>query len=180
MGDENRRGIWNYRRVEYLAGLSATKRAVLLAAVVGLVVLFLAWMSGPSLFAGAAEEERVVTATVTKPVPCTAAGAQETVRLPDKRTAKLTACGHEKGEKLSVAVPAEPDGELTARVADTAVGYNNARQNFGLLLMALACVGGGFYAWLVTRRQLTEPAEAAKVLQSLRRLSSAPLRHHDA
>lgn len=157
-----RRGIWNDRGVRrasgllgYLGSLSATARAVLLAAGVGFVVVLVASLFGPGLFAGDEEPERVVAASVTEPAPCTAAGAKETVTFTDggaKKTAVLPACGHEKGEKLEVAVPTEPEpGTLTVRSAETEAGYSSVRRSIGLLLMALACVGGGLYAYLVTR-----------------------------
>ncbi|MGH3433171.1 MAG: hypothetical protein ACRDQB_10075 [Thermocrispum sp.] len=144
--------------VSWLSSLSAMARAVLLAAVVGFVVLLVAWLLGPSLFAAAAEDERVVTASVSEPAPCTDANARETVTFTDgggRQTARLSACGHDKGEQLRVALSAEPEpGVLTARSAATEAGYSNVRRSVGLLLMALACVGGGFYAYLVTRGQL--------------------------
>jgi len=165
MGAVVSRGIWKHRGVKWATGLSATRRAVLLAGVVGLVVLFVAWLVGPSLFAPADEPERVVAATVTESAPCTKADARETVSFTDggrKQSAQLPACGHDKGEKLMVAVPEDPgEGALTVRVADTDVGVSKTRQNIGLLLMALACVGGGLYAWIVTRKTQRSAVRAA-------------------
>lgn len=140
-----------------LNSLSATVRAILLAAVVGFVVVLVAALSGPGLFTGEDATERVVSATVTEPAPCTNAGARETVTFTDggrQQTAQLPACGHDKGEDLRVAIPAEPEpGALTVRSAETEAGFSNVRRSVGLLLMALACVGGGGYAYLVTRAQ---------------------------
>lgn len=131
-------------------------RALLVAGFVALVVLLFVWAMGPTLFAESdAAEERVVTATVTRAVPCDKAGATETVRLQfagAPRAATLNACGHDKGEELEVAVPVNAGtGALTVRAADTAVGNHDLRKPLGLLLVALSCLGGGTYAFLVTR-----------------------------
>lgn len=170
MGAVIRRGIWNDRGVRpgsgmlsRLSALSSTARAVLLAAVVGFVVVLVAWLMGPGVFAGDAAVERVVTASVSEPTPCTDASARETVTFTDggkQQSAQLAACGHDKGEELRIAVAAEPEpGEPAVRSAESDTGYSNARRSIGLLLMALACVGGGFYAYLVTRaqRRTTKP-----------------------
>ncbi len=136
-------------------GLSETTRAVLLAGAVGLVVLLTAWMIGPSLFAGADEVERVVTATVTERASCTDPKAAEQVAFTDagkKHEATLPACGHDKGEKIEVALPNDAGaGPLTVRAAETDAGHSRTRSSIGLLLIALSCVGGGFYAFLFSR-----------------------------
>ncbi|MPY79146.1 MAG: hypothetical protein GEV04_11760 [Actinophytocola sp.] len=130
-------------------------RAILVAFVVGFVVLVFAWWIGPGLFSGNDEPERVVTASVVKPVDCTASTLVETVTFTDvngKQRAQLTACGHDKGEQLQVVLTEEQGtGELTVRSADTEVGYSNLRQSVGLLLVALSCAGGATYALLVMR-----------------------------
>lgn len=152
------RGIWNYRGVRRLVdGLSTTTRALIVAGFVGFVIVLIAWLVGPGLFAGAAPPERVLTASVTEPVPCTAADPMEKVRFTDggkQREASLPACGHDKGEELAVAVPEAPAaGPLTVRSAETHAGHSNVRTSIGLLLLALGCVGGGGYAFLVSRAE---------------------------
>lgn len=127
---------------------------MLVACVVGFVVLVFAWWVGPSLFAGKEEPARVVTASVVKPVECTASAPVETVTFEDSggtKQAQLRACGHDKGERLQVVLQQDPgSGELTAQSAATETGYSNLRQSVGLLLVALACAGGATYALLVT------------------------------
>ena len=144
-----------------VSSASATARGVGLAAVVGLLVLLAAAMLGPQVFAGAAAVERVVTATVAEPASCTESDATETVSFiagGKKRVAQLQACGHDEGETLKVAIPAElPPGELTVRSAETDAGLNGMRRSVGLLLMGLACLGGGFYASILTRSRRPEP-----------------------
>lgn len=138
-----------------LAQLTPRVRAILVACVVGFIVLLFAWWIGPGLFAGKEEAARVVTASVVKPVDCTASAPIETVTFTDvdgQQEARLRACGHSKGEQLQVVLPAEPaDGELTVRTADTEIGHSNLRQSVGLLLIALSCAGGATYAVLVAR-----------------------------
>lgn len=138
-----------------LAQLTPRVRAILVACVVGFIVLLFAWWVGPGLFAGTDEPARVVTASVVKPVDCTASTPVETVAFTDaagKQEAQLRACGHAKGEQLQVVLPAEPvEGELTVHTADTEIGHSNLRQSVGLLLIAMSCAGGATYAVLVAR-----------------------------
>jgi hypothetical protein len=141
---------------------STTMRAVSLAGLVGLLVVLATWLLGPSVFAGADEPERVVTAKVTAPAQCDAANAVERVSFADgaqQRTADLPACGHDRGEELKVAV--NQDGS-SVHLAETSAGYSNARQSTGLLLIALSCAGGGGYVYLLARsRYRTKAASAA-------------------
>lgn len=118
--------------------------------------MLVVWWIGPGLFAGDdGPEERVVTASVSEPVPCTEPDAVEKVTFlhgDQPRTASLHACGHDKGEELAVAVPVSAGpGALTVRSAETDVGYSNVRSTIGLLLVALSCFGGGAYAFLVSQ-----------------------------
>lgn len=150
-------GIWNYRGVRQPAvQLSTRTRALLVAGFVGLLIVLIVWWIGPGLFASADEPvERVVTASVSEPVSCTEPDAVEQVTFLDgdkPRTASLHACGHDKGEELAVAVPESPGpGALTVRSAETDAGHSNARRTIGLLLVALSCLGGGAYAFLVSQ-----------------------------
>lgn len=139
-----------------MAEVPERTRVLMVAGFVAFLVLIFVWWVGPAMFAGAGgPEERVVTATVTKPAVCTAAAPTETVRLRvggDKRDAILHGCGHAKGEKLDVAVPvAAGTGPLTVRAAGTETGNHGLRKPLGLALVALSCLGGGVYAFLVTR-----------------------------
>lgn len=128
----------------------------MVAGFAALLVLIFVWSLGPSLFAGAeGPDERVVQATVTRPVACNQANGTETVSFSvggDRREATLQACGHDKGEKVEVAVPMElGSGAITARAAGTETGNHGLRKPVGLLLVALSCLGGAVYAILVIR-----------------------------
>lgn len=134
-----------------------------MASSVGFVVLLMVWWSGPGVFAGGRDaDERVVSATVVQPVSCTTPNPLETVRFsvgPDQRDAALDGCGHSRGERLEIAVPVKiKPGPLTVRLAQTQEGHHQLRRPIGLLLVALSCVGGGFYAFLVSRRPLPRRA----------------------
>lgn len=126
------------------------------AAVAGVLVLATAWWVGPDLFGRApAPEHRVTQATVTMPVPCSSPGAGETVQFEfegSSRSGILDACGHSRGEHLNVAVPVNAgDGLIDVRLAATTPGYSDLRGPVGLVLLALACTGGGIYSFLVVR-----------------------------
>lgn len=139
---------------------------LLVCGAVGLVVVLLVWLGGPGVFADGTEpEERVALATVTKPVPCTRQNPVETVRFSvgaNQRDATLDGCGHGQGEQIKVAVPLKiAPGPLTVRIAETTTGQHRWRRPVGLLLVALSCVGGGLYAFLVTRAPRSRRAVSA-------------------
>ena len=141
-------------------------KVLAVAATVGVAVVALAWWIGPGLFGAphSPPEQRVVTATVTEPMSCTTAGATEKVRFSlDGQTRKgvLTACGHDKEEKVEVVVPADAgSGSIEVRSAVSSPGYSTLRGPLGLLLLALSCGAGGTYAFLVIRGPRREPALA--------------------
>lgn len=137
--------------------VSERTRVVVVVGFVAFLVLIFVWWIGPAMFAGAGgPAERVVTATVTVPAECTGRAPVETVRFSaggDKRDATLHACGHDRGEKLEVAVPVEAgSGPITVRAAGTEKGNHDLRKPVGLALVALSCAGGAIYAFLVTHR----------------------------
>jgi hypothetical protein len=126
------------------------------AAFAGVLVLATAWWIGSDLFGRApAPEHRVTRATVTMPAPCSSPGDGETVQFEFEDTARsgiLDACGHSRGELLNIAVPVNAgEGLIDVRLAATAPGYSDLRKPVGLVLLALACTGGGIYAFLVVR-----------------------------
>lgn len=133
------------------------RRAVSVAAAVGLLVVVAAWWLSPGLFDAtrSVPETRVVTATVISPTPCTAKTAEETVRFVfsgQRRTGVLKACGHDKNAKVRVAVPVNPgSGPIEVRSATSSRGYSTLRIPLGLLLLGLSCGAGGVYALLVVR-----------------------------
>jgi hypothetical protein len=126
------------------------------AAFAGVLVLATAWWIGPDLFGRApAPEHRITQATVTMPAPCSSPGDGETVQFEFEdaaRTGLLNACGHSRGELLNIAVPVNAgEGLIDVRLAATAPGHSDLRRPVGLVLLALACTGGGIYSFLVVR-----------------------------
>lgn len=145
-------------------------RSFATAGIAGIViVLFIGWI-GPGLVASEPPDEWVTTATVTSPVRCTTDDPVEKVRFEvdgAKRTALLHACGHAKGEELDVAVPDSPgNGALIVHEAGTETGHGTAHRSLGLLLVALACAGGGLFAFLLSPQA-----------SSLGRIASSGRRH---
>lgn len=130
----------------------------------GVIVVVLAWLATPGLFGvgGDAEQRRVIAATVTVPASCTAPDAAETVRFTiagQQRTGKLTACGHDRDERVDIAVPANPDGgPVEVRSAAGSAGYNTLRMPLALILLTLSCLAGGVYTFLVIRGPRWNPA----------------------
>lgn len=140
-----------------LGGKRLGHRSLAVAAVVGVLVVAAAWWIGPGLFGStsAVPEHRVVTATVVAPVPCTTAGAEETVSFEWQGTPRkgmLTACGHDRDEQVEVAVPVDAgSGPIDVDSVAGSTGYSALRGPIRLLLLALSCTAGGIYAFLVIR-----------------------------
>lgn len=139
------------------------------AAVVGVAVVALAWWLGPGLFGAGTDRQdaRVMTATVTDPVPCTTSGARETVRFTldgQQRSGMLSACGHDSDERVRVALPAQSatpgEGPVEVGSAVSSSGYSALLGPIALVLLALSCGAGGVYAFLVVRGPRPRPAMA--------------------
>lgn len=131
-------------------------KVLAVAAFAGVLVLATAWWIGPDLFGRAqTTEHRITQATVTLPVPCSSPGDGETVQFEfegAERKGLLNACGHSEGELLNIAVPVDAGaGLIDVRLAATAPGYSDLRRPVGLVLLALACTGGGIYSFLLVR-----------------------------
>lgn len=136
------------------------------AAAVGVLVIGLAWWIGPGLYepTSSARNSQVVEAAVTLPAPCSVPGARETVRFEldgEVRDGTLSACGHRKDEQVTVAVPLPAgSGMLEVRASTSSPGYGDLRGTIGLVLVALSCVAGGSYAFLLSRASRRKPAFA--------------------
>lgn len=127
-----------------------------MAAVVGIVITALAWLAGPSLFATSADAaERTARATVTGPAECTNPDATETVRFDVDGTTRqgtLSGCGHDKDERVDIALPDElPGGQASVQLASTEAGMTELGRPMGMALLVLSCAAGGVYAFLVVR-----------------------------
>ncbi|OXM68304.1 MULTISPECIES: hypothetical protein [Amycolatopsis] len=126
------------------------------AVLVGIAIVTAVWWAGPGVLGtAAAAQGTVAQATVTKGAECTAPNPQETVEITvdgRTRTGILDACGHDQNDRVDVTVPASAgDGEIQVHLADVVTGHDDLRRPIGLALLALSCLGGGTYAFLIHR-----------------------------
>jgi hypothetical protein len=133
-----------------------------IAALVGVAVVTAVWWAGPGILGvSATAKGTVAEATVTTPASCTGANPMETVQFQQdgqSRTGTLDACGHDKNDRVEVTVPADfGTGSGSVHLADVIEGHNDLRRPIGLALLALSCLGGGTYAFLVLRGPRGEP-----------------------
>jgi len=126
------------------------------AVLVGIAIVTAVWWAGPGMLGTAdAAQGTVARATVTVGAECTAPNPRETVEIQvdgRTRTGVLDACGHDGDDRVDVTVPATTgDGEIQVHLAEVVPGHDDLRRPVGLALLALSCLGGGTYAFLVNR-----------------------------
>ncbi|MCE7008372.1 hypothetical protein LWC34_37005 [Kibdelosporangium philippinense] len=119
----------------------------------GIFVSLTLWLSAPGLFGLVTDAPNAtkITARVVHGVGCAAPGAGEIVTFVHDGTehqAKLDACGHQPGEPVQVAVPAEVQVDMTVHAAEAATGQSDARRPVAYLLFLLACLAGGGFSYL--------------------------------
>nr|WP_052371634.1 hypothetical protein [Amycolatopsis taiwanensis] len=136
-----------------------------IAALAGVAIVTGVWWAGPGILGLTAPAPGIVAdATVTTPASCTGTNAMETVEFQQggqSRTGNLDACGHDKGDRVQVTVPVDfGTGSGKVHLADVIQGHTDLRRPVGLALLALSCLGGGTYAFLVLRGPRREPALA--------------------
>ncbi|QFU93553.1 hypothetical protein [Amycolatopsis sp. YIM 10] len=140
---------------------SARWREVAVAAVTGVLVVLAVALTPGVLGGSGGGGETVVQATVTNPLPCTNTGAREGVRVEvdgQRRDATLSACGHNEGEQFAVALPADVgSGPLEVRIAPSTPVDNALLRPIALGLLALSCLAGGLYAWVLLRGPRRRP-----------------------
>ncbi|KAA9155036.1 hypothetical protein FPZ12_030715 [Amycolatopsis acidicola] len=130
--------------------------SLLVAVLVGIVVVVVVWWAGPGALGGTEAPQGTVTpATVSVPADCANSGAKETVEFEfgsQNHTGSLDACGHDKGDKVDILVPTGiGSGTADVHLADVNVGDSPLRRPVGLVLLALSCISGAVYAFLVQR-----------------------------
>jgi hypothetical protein len=127
------------------------------AGVVGVLVVVLTWLLGPgALGIVATVQGTSVSAQVTVPTQCEVGTSHEAVAFTlngQNRFGTLSACGHDKGEHVDIVIPqgSSDTGAIAVDSADTASGSTDLRGPLGLALVALSCIAGGLYAFLVLR-----------------------------
>jgi hypothetical protein len=139
---------------------------VFILLVVGLVGIGVAVaLLVPASVLGAEEPPRPVTATVVESGSC--GQGMDTVEWDsngEKKQAKLDGCGHRKGETVEII---NTGGEMVSSAASLPVGLPVGRRLTALLL-CMAALAGGFYAFLFRYAPLRAPA----VLPTPRRAGS--------
>ena len=129
---------------------------LVIAVLAGIAIVVAVWWAGPGLL-GSPEPASgtVADATVTSAAACTDPNAHETVRFDfggRTRTGSLDACGHAQNDRVQISVPSGiGTGPVTVHLADVVEGHGTARGPVGLALLALSCLAGGTYAFLVHR-----------------------------
>lgn len=141
-------------------------QSLLIPALAGVAIILIVWWAGPSVFGSlSAGQGTVAEATVTTPASCSDANPTETVQFQSggqTRTGSLDACGHDKNDRVDITVPSDAGaGEVDVHLADVVLGHNDLRRPVGLALLALSCLSGGAYAFLVQRRSRRAPALAS-------------------
>ncbi|MDT7789138.1 MAG: hypothetical protein QOF58_7557 [Pseudonocardiales bacterium] len=134
--------------------------------VVGLVGIGVAIaLLAPARVLGAEEPPRPVTATVVETGSC--GRGMDTVEWDangEKKQAKLDGCGHRKGETVEVVLTGN---DMVQSAASVPAGLPVGRRLTALLL-CMAALAGGFYAFLFRYAPLRAPA----VLPTPRRAES--------
>jgi hypothetical protein len=126
------------------------------AGVVVLGVLVAVAVSVSGLFGSSPEDSgQTVRASVVSGVPCNRVGATEKVKftITDRtHEARYDGCGHTKGERVDVTVPAGPvPPDLVVHAAEAAVGDLDRGEDLGLLLIVVSGMAGAGYAFLLRR-----------------------------
>ncbi|ANZ36182.1 hypothetical protein BBK82_09010 [Lentzea guizhouensis] len=109
----------------------------------------------PTKVLGSSEPPRRVAATVVESGSC--GQGMDTVEWDadgQKKQAKLDGCGHRKGETVEVVVS---DGDMVQSAASVPAGLPMSSRLTALLL-CLAALAGGFYAFLFRYAPLRAPA----------------------
>lgn len=100
--------------------------------------------------------ERRATATVVEPRPCGARAAGDVVEVQidgQTRRATFDGCGHTRGQRLDVMVPARASGNLRVTPVKTQQTELEALAwRTHIVLITLAAVAGGGYGILLGRR----------------------------
>ncbi|WP_144065633.1 hypothetical protein [Lentzea albidocapillata] len=131
-------------------------RWVFILLVVGLVGIGVAVaLLVPASVLGAKEPPRPVTATVVESGSC--GQGMDTVEWDaggEKKQAKLDGCGHTKGETVEIV---NTGGDMVSSAASLPAGLPVGRRLTALLL-CMAALAGGFYAFLFRYAPLRAPA----------------------
>ncbi|WAL64824.1 hypothetical protein ORV05_28380 [Amycolatopsis cynarae] len=140
-------------------------RTLVIVALVGIAIVISVWWAGPGALGSPAGVDGTPTeATVTKAAPCNDTNVKETVQFRfggQDHTGSLDACGHDQNDRVEIMVPTGlGSGTVDVHLADVVPGHSNLRRPLGLALLALSCLGGATYAFLVQRGPRRQPVPA--------------------
>ncbi|RCW42837.1 hypothetical protein DFQ14_10893 [Halopolyspora algeriensis] len=136
---------------------------LLVLGLVGVGAVSVAWWPLPAVLGGSPAEWRPATATVIESASCAASTKGDLVEVTvdgHRVQARYDGCGHRRGERLAVRVPADVSGEFVvrpaARVGSETAGESGLRQRLNRVLLTLAGIAGGGYILMMrwtTRRE---------------------------
>lgn len=139
--------------------------ALAIAALAGIAIVVTVWWAGPGALGSLSGIDGTrAEATVTSAAPCNDTTVRETVRFQfggQNHTGSLDACGHDQNDRVEIMVPtALGSGTVDVHLADVVPGHSDLRRPLGLALLALSCLSGATYAFLVRRGPRRQPTPA--------------------
>ncbi|MEB3365959.1 hypothetical protein [Saccharopolyspora mangrovi] len=137
---------------------SASVAPILLA--LGVLGVVVAGVTVWPLVAASGQQEKVAerkaTAVVVEPRPCGARAAGDIVEVQldgQTRRATFDGCGHTRGQRLEVMVPARAAGDLRVTPVKTDESeLEKLARRTNIVLLTLAAVAGGGFGVLLGRR----------------------------
>jgi hypothetical protein len=163
VGADQPREFWEHHGVAQRGSIPVAL-ILLVLVLLGATVAIVVPVAGVPVV-GSSAGPRVAEATVVDPAPCGVSTPGDLVEVPVngvRTQARLDGCGHLKGERLQVEVPATaPPPNLVVRIYTPAAastgGSTSSRLNW--VLLTLAAIAGGGYMLLLRSR--SAPADTA-------------------
>lgn len=135
-------------------GSASVALVLLVLVLLGLAVVAVVWL--PAKTDGAGQQSRPAMAKVVESAPCGTSTRGDLVEVTvggNPRKAHFDGCGHERGQRLPVRVPASPGRNFQVHPADSDVvsvfGGSGLRGRVGWVLLTLAGVAGGGYTLML-------------------------------
>lgn len=159
-GAHRSRELWDYQRVAQRGSFPAAL-ILLVLVLLGVTAAIIA-PGGVFGASGGSAGQRVATATVVTSVPCGSSVPGDLVEVQGVRApVRLDGCGHTKGERLQVEVPAAAStSDLVVHLYTPGTAGDGASSRLNWVLLTLAAIAGGGYILLLRSRR-APPATAA-------------------
>jgi hypothetical protein len=152
MGADHRREFWDYQSVAQRGSVPVVLILLVLVLLGATAAIIVPGGAFDASGFGAPARQRVATATVVTSVPCGSAtpGDMVEVQVDGSRIpARLDGCGHTKGERLQVAVPANTSARDLVVHLYTPGTSGGASSRLNWVLLTLAAIAGGGYMLLL-------------------------------